>query len=132
MARRPGRGQLRPLPRGRLHYSLPPEQAAASADEDTPAYLPGLFQNALMHGVDSPPLSEAGRTGAGVGWHEHNQRVFEGTEQFFRPSYAGNLVASWLPALDGVVAKLEEGAKVADVGCGHGASTILMAQAFPD
>src|SRR6476620_1981224 len=67
-----------------------------------------------------------------MGWHEHDHRLFRGTERFFRPGYRGNLVAEWLPALDGVVEKLESGAKVADVGCGHGASTIIMAQAFPN
>ena len=82
--------------------------------------------------LDSPQVTEAARTGAGVGWHEHNQHVHDGCERFFRPGYNANLIDSWLPALDGVVAKLQEGARVADVGCGHGASTILMAQAFPD
>ena len=82
--------------------------------------------------LDSPRITEAARTGAGVGWHEHGHDVFEGCERFFRPGYNANLISGWLPALDGVVAKLERGATVADVGCGHGASTILMAQAFPD
>ena len=113
-------------------YSLPPEQAVALTDEDSPAYLPGLFQNALGTVLDSPQVTEAARTGAGVGWHEHNQHVHDGCERFFRPGYNANLIDAWLPALDGVVAKLQEGARVADVGCGHGASTILMAQAFPD
>jgi SAM-dependent methyltransferase len=113
-------------------YSLPPEQAVAFCDEDSPAYLPGLFQNALGSVLDSPRITEAARTGAGVGWHEHNHHVHEGCERFFRPGYNANLVASWLPALDGVVERLQQGARVADVGCGHGASTILMAQAFPE
>ena len=113
-------------------YSLPPEQAVAFCDEDSPAYLPGLFQNALGSVLDSPRITDAARTGAGVGWHEHNHDVHEGCERFFRPGYNANLVDSWLPALDGVVAKLQRGARVADVGCGHGASTVLMARAFPN
>jgi len=112
-------------------YSLAPEQAAALCDEDSPAFLPGLFQNALGSVVDSPLVTEAARTGAGVGWHEHNGDVHHGCERLFRPGYKANLVSAWLPALDGVTAKLERGARVADVGCGHGASTVLMAEAFP-
>jgi SAM-dependent methyltransferase len=80
---------------------------------------------------DEPTITEAFKTGSGVGWHEHNHDLFSGTERFFRPGYAANLIPSWIPALDGVQAKLESGARVADVGCGHGASTIIMAQAFP-
>ena len=113
-------------------YSLPPEQAVAFCDEESPSYLPGFFQNALGSVLDSPRITDAARTGAGFGWHEHNHHVHEGCERFFRPGYIANLVDSWLPALDGVVAKLEQGARVADVGCGHGASTVLMARAFPD
>jgi len=82
--------------------------------------------------IDSPRVTEAARDGSGIGWDEHNDDVFEGCERFFRPGYNANLVASWLPALDGVVEKLRAGAAVADIGCGHGASTILMAEAFPD
>ena len=112
-------------------YTLPPEQAVALTDEASPAYLPGFFQIALGSVVDSPRITEAARSGEGFGWHEHGHDVHEGCERFFRPGYNANLVGSWLPALDGVVAKLEQGARVADIGCGHGASTILMAQAFP-
>src|SRR4051794_5662633 len=113
-------------------YTLPPEQAVALADETSPAFLPGFFQVALGSVIDSPRVTEAARNGDGVGWHEHNHDVFDGIDRFFRPGYNANLVPSWLPALDGVVEKLERGASVADIGCGHGSSTILMAQAFPN
>jgi SAM-dependent methyltransferase len=112
-------------------YTLPPEQAVALADETSPAFLPGFFQVALGSVIDSPRVTEAARSGEGVGWHEHNHDVFDGIERFFRPGYNANVVPSWLPALDGVIEKLERGASVADIGCGHGSSTILMAQAFP-
>jgi SAM-dependent methyltransferase len=82
--------------------------------------------------IDSPRITESARSGAGVGWHEHNHDEFDGCERFFRPGYNANLIPSWLPALDGVVDKLEAGAAVADIGCGHGSSTILMAQAYPN
>jgi SAM-dependent methyltransferase len=113
-------------------YTLPPEQAIALTDESSPAYLPGFFQIAIGSVVDSPRIIEAARSGKGVGWHDHVHDVHEGCERFFRPGYNANLLSSWLPALDGVVERLEQGARVADVGCGHGASTILMAQAFPN
>jgi len=113
-------------------YTLPPEQAIALTDESSPAYLPGFFQIALGSVIDSPRITEAVRSGDGFGWHEHVHDVHEGCERFFRPGYNANLIGSWLPALDGVVEKLERGIRVADVGCGHGASTILMAQAFPN
>jgi 2-polyprenyl-3-methyl-5-hydroxy-6-metoxy-1,4-benzoquinol methylase len=113
-------------------YTLPPEQAAALTDENSPAYIPGFFQIAIGSVLDSPRITEAVRTGEGVGWHDHVHDVHEGCERFFRPGYNANLLTSWLPALDGVVEKLERGARVADVGCGHGASTILMAKAFPN
>jgi SAM-dependent methyltransferase len=112
-------------------YVLPPEQAVALADEESPAFLPGFFQLALGAVVDSPRITDAARSGEGIGWHEHGHDVFDGCERFFRPGYNANLIPAWLPALDGVVEKLERGARVADVGCGHGSSTILMAQAFP-
>jgi 2-polyprenyl-3-methyl-5-hydroxy-6-metoxy-1,4-benzoquinol methylase len=113
-------------------YSLPPEQTVALTDPSSPAYLPGLFQTAIGSILDYSRIAEVARTGAGFGWGEHAHDVHDGCERFFRPSYNAHLVAEWLPALDGVVEKLERGALVADVGCGHGASTILMAQAFPN
>ena len=112
-------------------YYLTPEQAFALADEDSPAYVPGAFLIAASLFKDEPKITEAFRSGTGVGWHEHHHDLFHGTEKFFRPNYVGNLVEAWLPALDGVVTKLEAGARVADVGCGHGASTLLMAKAYP-
>jgi 2-polyprenyl-3-methyl-5-hydroxy-6-metoxy-1,4-benzoquinol methylase len=112
-------------------YSMTPEQALALADEDGPAFFAGSMQLALGVLRDVPAIEERFRTGAGFGWHEHDAGLFEGTERFFRPGYVANLVSGWLPALDGVVARLTAGAAVADVGCGHGATTILMARAFP-
>ncbi len=113
-------------------YTLPPEQTVALTDSDSPAYLPGFFQIALGSVIDSPKITDRARNGDGFGWHEHVHDVHEGCERFFRPGYNAHLIAEWLPALDGVVDKLERGARVADVGCGHGASTILMARAFPN
>jgi 2-polyprenyl-3-methyl-5-hydroxy-6-metoxy-1,4-benzoquinol methylase len=113
-------------------YALPPEQAVALTDSDSPAYLPGFFQIALGSVIDSPSIIEKARSGDGFGWHEHVHDVHEGCERFFRPGYNAHLISEWLPALDGVVEKLEHGALVADAGCGHGASTILMAKAFPN
>jgi SAM-dependent methyltransferase len=112
-------------------FSMTPEQAYVLAVEDGTAFFPGSMQLALGVLRDVPAIEECFRTGAGFGWHEHDQDLFQGTERFFRPGYRADLVATWLPALDGVVAKLTAGATVADVGCGHGASTILMAEAFP-
>ena len=112
-------------------FTLPDEQAFALAVEDSPAFLPGAYQVVASVFKDEPCITEAFRTGAGVGWHEHCADLFQGTERFFRPGYAAHLVGSWIPALEGVEAKLKAGARVADVGCGHGASTILMAQAYP-
>jgi SAM-dependent methyltransferase len=113
-------------------YTLPPEQAVALTDETSPAYLPGFFQIAVGSVLDSEHIIEAAKSGAGFGWGEHNHDVHHGCERFFRTGYNANLMSSWLPALDGVVEKLERGAAVADIGCGHGSSTILMAQAFPN
>ncbi len=112
-------------------FTLPDEQALALAVDGSPAFIPGAYQIIAATVIDEPTLRAAFQSGDGVGWHEHNCNLFEGTERFFRPGYAANLVSSWIPALEGVEAKLEAGASVADVGCGHGASTILMAQAFP-
>ena len=112
-------------------FSLSAEQAFALATEDSPAYLPGAFELALGSLAAVPRIAESFRTGAGMGWHEHAEGVFHGCEKFFRPGYAANLVSSWIPALCGIKEKLEAGARVADVGCGKGASTLLMAKAFP-
>jgi SAM-dependent methyltransferase len=112
-------------------WFLSEEQAFTLANEGGPAYLPGAFQLVTAAVKDEPKIREAFRSGKGVGWHEHDSGLFEGTERFFRSGYIGNLTSQWIPALDGVEAKLKQGARVADVGCGHGASTILMAQAFP-
>jgi SAM-dependent methyltransferase len=112
-------------------YELPDEHALALADEDSPFYVLGLYESIASVYADEDRLTEAFRTGDGVGWHEHDHRLFRGTERFFKPGYRGHLVAEWLPALDGVVEKLERGASVADVGCGHGASTVILAEAFP-
>lgn len=112
-------------------FSLNAEQAFTLANEDSPAYLPGAFEIALASLAAVPRITDCFRTGAGMGWHEHVDGVFHGCEKFFRPGYAANLVSTWIPSLEGVKEKLERGAKVADVGCGKGASTRLMAKAFP-
>jgi 2-polyprenyl-3-methyl-5-hydroxy-6-metoxy-1,4-benzoquinol methylase len=112
-------------------FSLTPEQAMVFAEEDSPAFFSGAFEVAQSLWVDEPKVAAAFRSGEGFGWHEHSNCLFRGTERFFRPGYNANLVDSWLPALNGVVDRLASGANVADVGCGHGASTILMAKAFP-
>lgn len=112
-------------------FGLTPEQAFTLADEQSPAYLPGAFELALGSLAAVPRIAESFRTGAGMGWHEHQEGVFHGCEKFFRPGYAANLISSWIPALHGVKGKLEAGAKVADVGCGKGASTVLLAKACP-
>jgi 2-polyprenyl-3-methyl-5-hydroxy-6-metoxy-1,4-benzoquinol methylase len=113
-------------------YELSPEQAFVFAQDQSPVFMPGLGEVIASMWRDEPTISEAFRTGQGVGWHQHDACLFRGTERFFRPGYAANLVEAWLPALDGVVSRLTEGASVADVGCGHGSSTIIMAQSFPN
>jgi len=112
-------------------FSLSEEQAFTLVNEDSPAYIPGAFQMAVGSLAAVPRIVESFRSGAGMGWHEHEDDVFHGCEKFFRPGYAANLVSSWIPSLRDVQAKLEAGARVADVGCGKGASTLLMAKAFP-
>ena len=112
-------------------YTLPAEHALALADENSPAFLPGAFQLMTAAVRDEPKIAEAFKSGAGVGWHQHSHDLFEGCERFFRPGYQHNLTQSWIPALDGVEDKLRLGARVADVGCGHGASTLIMADAYP-
>jgi SAM-dependent methyltransferase len=112
-------------------FFLSPEQSLALAQEGSPAFVAGAFQLATALVKDEPKITEAFRNGEGVGWHAHHHDLFAGTERFFRPGYSANLVSAWIPALDGVEARLRAGARVADVGCGHGASTLLMADAFP-
>lgn len=112
-------------------FGLSEEQAFALAQEGSPAFIPGAFQIAVAQFKAIPKMAKAMQTGLGLGWHEHDTALFHGTERFFRPGYVANLVSSWIPALEGVEAKLKAGAKVADIGCGHGASTIIMAQAYP-
>lgn len=111
-------------------YELPAEQAMVVANENSPVFLGGAFEVIASCYADHARFTDAFRTGAGVGWHEHDDRLFSGVLRLFRPGYAAHLVSAWLPALDGVVDKLQSGASVADVGCGLGASTIIMAQAF--
>ncbi len=112
-------------------YTLPAEHAVALTQEDSPAFVAGGFQGMVAAIMATPKVAEAFRSGKGLGWHEHHSDLFEGTERFFRPGYENHLVQSWIPALDGVAARLDSGAHVADVGCGYGASTIIMAKAFP-
>jgi 2-polyprenyl-3-methyl-5-hydroxy-6-metoxy-1,4-benzoquinol methylase len=116
---------------GSKKFSLSEEQAFALADENSPAFLPGAFQVALASVKAEDQIAERFKTGQGMGWHEHHPELFVGTERFFRPGYAANLVSAWIPALEGVDAKLKSGGRVADIGCGLGASTILMAQSYP-
>jgi ubiquinone/menaquinone biosynthesis C-methylase UbiE len=113
-------------------YSMTEEQAFALTNPDGAVYAPGAFVLALGTLRSVPRITEAFRMGTGMGWHEHDADVFVGCEQFFRPGYITNLITSWIPALDGVAAKLRSGAKVADIGCGLGASTILLAQEYPN
>jgi SAM-dependent methyltransferase len=113
-------------------FFMTPEQALVLALDDTPVHLPGFYHMLASLMKDEEKLTEIYRTGKGMGWHEHEKGLFEGCERFFRPTYLANLVSSWIPALEGVEAKLKAGARVADIGCGHGASTLLMAKAYPN
>ncbi len=113
-------------------YSMTPEQSFALSNPDGPVFLPGAFELALGSLKAAPQIEKAFRTGSGFGWHEHDAEVFTGCERFFRPGYLMYLLSEWIPALEGVSDKLERGATVADLGCGHGASTLLMADAFPN
>jgi len=112
-------------------YAMSEEQAFALCDPEGPLYAPGAFLLAVGALRAEPHISAAFRTGAGFGWHEHDEGVFTGCELFFRPGYLANHTTSWLPALEGVEAKLNSGARVADIGCGLGASSVLLAQAYP-
>jgi len=112
-------------------YSLTEEQAFALTDPDGPVFAPGAFQLALGALKAEPEITKAFRSGEGLGWHQHDEDVFAGCERFCRAGYSANLVSGWLPALDGVQGRLRSGIRVADVGCGHGASTFVMAEAFP-
>jgi SAM-dependent methyltransferase len=112
-------------------FRLPPEQAMALANVDSPVYVAGGANVLASMYIDKDKIVNAMRGDGGLAWGDHHHCLFSGTEKFFRPGYRANLVSSWLPALDGVVKKLESGARVADVGCGHGASTVVLAQAFP-
>jgi len=112
-------------------YALPPAQAMVLALDESPIFMASAFEVAASFWLDEDKLVETFRSGEGLGWHAHNHRLFCGTESFFRTGYRASLVSEWLPALGGIVERLKRGALVADIGCGHGASTILMAQAFP-
>jgi 2-polyprenyl-3-methyl-5-hydroxy-6-metoxy-1,4-benzoquinol methylase len=112
-------------------FFLAPEQSLALAQDGSPVFIPGAFQSASAMMKATDKVMSAFEHGHGVGWDEHDKDLYCGTERFFRPGYTANLISSWIPALDGMQARLESGASIADVGCGHGASTILMAQAFP-
>ena len=112
-------------------FTLPAEHAILVSDETAPTFLLGGFDFVASAWADEPTVTDAFRTGNGIGWHEHDHRLFSGTERFFRPGYQANLIGSWLPALEGVTGRLESGARIADVGCGHGAATILLGESFP-
>jgi len=112
-------------------FWMSPEQKFTLTNEESPVYIPGAFYIVSSMYKDQRKLADTYKSGKGFGWHEHHNDLFQGTLKFFKPGYIANLVSSWLPSLEGVVPKLQEGAKVADVGCGYGASTIIMAKAFP-
>jgi SAM-dependent methyltransferase len=116
---------------GSDRYTLPEEHALALADEDSPFYVMPAYQILASVWADQERLADRFQRGLGFGWHEHDHRLFEGTERFFRPGYNTHLTGEWIPAFDGLQARLREGARVADVGCGHGASTMIMAESFP-
>src|SRR5687768_3135814 len=113
-------------------YTLPPEQAMALADENSPIYIHGAYQAIRSYFKDEDKFVEMFKTGKGLRWGEHHHDLFEGTARFFKPNYVGNLVSSWIPSLEGIEEKLKQGAKVADIGCGYGISTILMSKAYPN
>jgi 2-polyprenyl-3-methyl-5-hydroxy-6-metoxy-1,4-benzoquinol methylase len=112
-------------------FRLPPEQAMALADEDSPVFVAGGAVVLASMYLDKDKIIKAMRGDGALSWGDHHPCLFSGTERFFRPGYRTNLISTWLPALDGVIPKLQQGAKVADIGCGHGASTVVMAKAFP-
>jgi 2-polyprenyl-3-methyl-5-hydroxy-6-metoxy-1,4-benzoquinol methylase len=113
-------------------YSLPPEQVMALADENSPVYIHGAYQAIRSYFKDEDKFVEMFKTGKGLRWEEHHHDLHEGSALFYKPNYVGNLVSSWIPTLEGVEDKLKRGAKVADIGCGYGISTILMAKAYPN
>lgn len=113
-------------------FALPPEQAMVFAIDDSPVNMLGAFELAVANLESAPKVQKAFHTGEGVNWGDHSNCLYCGVEKFFRPNYKNNIVDQWLPALDGVIAKLEKGARVADIGCGHGTSTVFMAAAFPN
>jgi 2-polyprenyl-3-methyl-5-hydroxy-6-metoxy-1,4-benzoquinol methylase len=113
-------------------FRLPPEHALLLSDENAPTFMAGGFDFVAAAWADENVLAESFRTGAGISWHQHDPRLFSGVERFYRPGYQANLTTSWLPALDGVVERLDRGIAVADVGCGHGAATIQMGLAYPN
>ncbi len=113
-------------------FFMTPEQVAVFGDSNSPVFMTGAFYVIASLYHDEPKMLEAFKTGEGVSWGDHHTCLFCGTEKFFSPSYSGNLINNWIPALDGVSEKLTQGAKVADIGCGHAASTLIMAKAFPN
>lgn len=117
---------------GTQSFSMTPEQAAVFGDTESPVFMTGAFYAITSVYTDAPKMEKAFQTGEGVAWGDHNTCLFCGTEKFFSPSYESNLINNWIPALEGVEAKLKQGAKVADIGCGHAASTIIMAKAYPN
>jgi SAM-dependent methyltransferase len=124
-------GQLVQYDAEKDEFYMTPEQAMVMAQDDSPVHLPGFYHMLASVVKDEEKLTKIYKSGKGMGWHEHEKGLFEGVERFFRPTYLANLVSSWIPALEGVEAKLKDGARVADIGCGHGASTLLMAKAYP-